>query len=183
MGVMGGFIVGFDSDTPSIFDRMVSFIQKSGVVTAMVGLLTALPETKLYHRLFDEGRLIKNASGNNTDSVINFIPKMNVDTLVAGYKNILNELFKPKNYYKRIIIFLSEYNSFVKGKIRHISLFKSIRIFVRSIFKFGIFDNGRFYFWKMFFWTIFNKPNLIGEAITYSITGFHYRKVLVQIYK
>ena len=56
--VQGGFIVGFDSDTPTIFHRQIEFIQKSGIVTAMVGLLNALPDTKLYARLKREGRLL-----------------------------------------------------------------------------------------------------------------------------
>ncbi len=49
--VMGGFIVGFDSDTPSIFQRQIDFIQQSGIVTAMVGLLQAPYGTELYSRL------------------------------------------------------------------------------------------------------------------------------------
>ena len=52
--VMGGFIVGFDSDTREIFKQQFDFIQRSGVVTAMVGLLTALPQTRLYKRLKSE---------------------------------------------------------------------------------------------------------------------------------
>ena len=39
--VMAGFIVGFDNDSPAIFKTQINFIQKSGIVTAMVGLLNA----------------------------------------------------------------------------------------------------------------------------------------------
>ena len=75
--VSGGFIVGFDSDTPGVFQRQIDFIQKSGIVSAMVGLLNAPKNTLLYKRLETEDRLTIEASGNNTDSSINFIPKMN----------------------------------------------------------------------------------------------------------
>jgi radical SAM superfamily enzyme YgiQ (UPF0313 family) len=181
MGVMGGFIVGFDTDTPKIFDKMVQFIQKSGVITAMVGLLNALPKTKLHERLSNEGRLLENqSSGNNTDSSINFLPKMNIDELIKGYKGILEQLFTPKNYYKRITTFLKEYNPFVKGKKSHISIWKSLRILTVSIFRFGFIDSGRFYFWKMFIWALVKKPYLLADVISYSITGFHYRKVLIE---
>ena len=49
--VQGGFIIGFDSDTPSIFRRQIEFIQESGIATAMVGLLQAPPGTRLFERL------------------------------------------------------------------------------------------------------------------------------------
>jgi radical SAM superfamily enzyme YgiQ (UPF0313 family) len=64
--VMGGFIVGFDSDSKEIFKQQFDFIQRSGVSTAMVGLLTALPQTRLYKRLKGEGRLTSETAGNNT---------------------------------------------------------------------------------------------------------------------
>ncbi|MGW8273002.1 MAG: B12-binding domain-containing radical SAM protein, partial [Thermodesulfovibrionales bacterium] len=85
--VQGGFIVGFDSDPLTIFDSQIKFIQNSGIVTAMVGLLNALPRTKLYKRLESEQRLVKDTTGNNTDLSINFVPKMNYDTLIEGYKH------------------------------------------------------------------------------------------------
>jgi len=53
--VQGGFIIGFDSDTPSIFQRQIEFIQKSGIVMAMVGLLQAPPGARLYERLKGKG--------------------------------------------------------------------------------------------------------------------------------
>ena len=55
--VYGGFIVGFDSDPDNIFERQIDFIQKAGIPIAMIGLLTALPNTQLYRRLLAEGRL------------------------------------------------------------------------------------------------------------------------------
>ena len=67
--VMGGFIVGFDSDTPAIFQKQIDFIQKSGIVTAMVGLLQAPYGTQLYRRMQAEGRLNEEMTGDNTDAV------------------------------------------------------------------------------------------------------------------
>jgi len=102
MEVQGGFIVGFDSDPPSIFKSQISFIQKSGIVTAMVGLLNAPPGTRLYQRLKNENRLVKDFTGNNTDCSLNFIPKMNHETLIDGYKHILNTIYSPEHYYERV---------------------------------------------------------------------------------
>ena len=108
--VQGGFIVGFDSDTPSIFQRQIEFIQKSGIATAMVGLLNALPDTKLYKRLKREGRLIGDTSGDNVDGTTNFIPRMDMEKLREGYKEILRHIYAPGPYYQRVRTFLREYH-------------------------------------------------------------------------
>ena len=107
--VQGGFIVGFDNDPPTIFDTQIRFIQESGVVTAMVGILIALSRTKLYERLKKEQRLLKVTSGNNTDFATNFIPKMDYDLLIIGYKKVLKTLYSPKYFYERVRTFLREY--------------------------------------------------------------------------
>ena len=107
--VQGGFIVGFDNDPPTIFDAQIGFIQKSGVVTAMVGVLIALPRTHLYERLKKEQRLLKETSGNNTDFSTNFITRMDYDLLISGYKKVLQTLYSPRNYYARVRTFLREY--------------------------------------------------------------------------
>ncbi|MDI6814690.1 MAG: B12-binding domain-containing radical SAM protein, partial [Dehalococcoidales bacterium] len=99
--VMGGFIVGFDNDPLSIFKSQISFIQRSGIVTAMVGLLQAPRGTRLYHRLKRENRLLGDISGDNMDFSINFIPKMNYKTLIDGYKKVINTIYSPKQYYER----------------------------------------------------------------------------------
>jgi radical SAM superfamily enzyme YgiQ (UPF0313 family) len=175
--VKGGFIVGFDTDKLNTFQRMIDFIQNSGIVTAMVGLLHALPKTKLYKKLEKDGRILNAASGNNTDSTLNFIPVMNKEILIDGYKKILNSIYNPKNYYNRIIIYLNEYKEFAKGSKLSLSLM--INAISKSIWQMGVIDRGKLYFWKMIIWTLLHKPKLISEAITQSIYGYHYRTVLL----
>jgi radical SAM superfamily enzyme YgiQ (UPF0313 family) len=82
--VQGGFIVGFDNDTSITFQRLVDFIQKSGIVTAMVGLLQAPPGTQLYERLKQAGRLVERMSGDNVDGTTNILPVMNLEALRNG---------------------------------------------------------------------------------------------------
>jgi radical SAM superfamily enzyme YgiQ (UPF0313 family) len=107
--VMGGFIVGFDSDKPNIFERQIRFIQEAGVVTAMVGLLQALPGTRLFSRLRQEGRILHDASGNNVEASLNFVPKLDREVLVEGYRSLVKRLYTPRMYYRRILTFLREY--------------------------------------------------------------------------
>ena len=173
--VQAGFIVGFDNDPLTIFNTQIKFIQNSGIVTAMVGLLNALPRTRLYQRLEKEQRLLKDTSGDNTDFSINFIPKMNYDILMEGYKKILNTVYSPQHYYERVKTFLREYIPPRKKMIRlNINYFYAL---FRSMFILGIVGKERVHYWKLFFWTIFRRPRLFPMAITFSIYGFHFRKV------
>lgn len=174
--VQGGFIVGFDSDTPSIFSRQIRFIQQSGIVTAMVGLLNAPPKTRLYQRLKRAGRILRHPSGDNTDCSINFVPKMNQKILMNGYKRILKTIYTPKYYYQRVITFLKEYNPPKKIKRIRFHLYH-LKAFSRSIWKLGIKEKERIYYWKLFFWCLFSRPRFLPLAITFSIYGFHFRKV------
>ena len=176
--VQGGFILGFDTDTEKTFDNMIKFIQKSGIVSAMVGLLHAIPDTQLYKRLYGEKRILPEPpSGDNTDFSLNFIPEMNFDSLMAGYKRVVNTLFSPKYYNKRIITYLKEYNKIAVNT--KLSVRMQIKALSRSIWKIGITGKGKFHFWKLILWTIFRKPSLIAEAITHSIYGYHFRTVLL----
>lgn len=104
--VQAGFIVGFDRDMPSIFQRQIDFIQQSGIVTAMVGLLQAPPGTRLYERLKQEGRLLDRLSGDNVDGTTNIIPIMNPSTLYEGYRHLLHYIYSPEHYYQRVRVFL-----------------------------------------------------------------------------
>jgi len=109
MQVSGGFIVGFDSDMPSIFQRQIDFIQQSRIVSAMVGLLNAPKNTKLYKRLDAENRLTTESTGSNTDFTMNFTPKMDPIELLKGYRTIIRNIYEAKPYYKRIRQFLLNY--------------------------------------------------------------------------
>lgn len=176
--VQGGFIVGFDNDSPQIFGRMIRFIQDSGIVTAMVGLLNAPRRTKLYQRLASEGRISSEFNGNNTDMSINFIPKMNINTLISGYQEIVSTIYSPKHYYERITTFLKEYHP-VQFGIPRIS-FENIGAFLRANLRLGLFGRERLHYWKLFFWSLLNKPSVFPLAISMSIYGFHFRKVFEQ---
>jgi len=171
--VQAGFIVGFDHDTPSIFQRQVEFIQKTGIVTAMVGLLQAPFGTPLYERLKREGRLLGDMSG-DTDGTTNIIPKMDPNLLKDGYRYIMSHIYSPRNYYQRVRVFLRDYK---KPKINVPIDFQYVIAFFRANIRLGIIGKERFQYWKMLFWTLFRKPNLFPLAVTFAIYGYHFRKV------
>ncbi|MEK6756902.1 MAG: B12-binding domain-containing radical SAM protein [Bacteroidota bacterium] len=176
--VQGGFIVGFDKDPASIFDRLIQFIQETGIITAMVGLLNAPRGTKLYQRLLQEGRILTSMSGNNTDFSMNFIPKMNYEALINGYRKILGEIYSPKQYYARVKKFLKEYKP-TQVKVFHFK-FDHFKALVKSTVVLGIAGKERIYYWRLFFWSLFTRPRLFPLAMTFAIYGFHFRKVFEQ---
>ncbi len=179
LAVHGGFIVGFDSDPPSIFDNMIKFIQESSIVNAMVGLLNAPKGTKLYQRLQKEGRLLKEISGSNTDCSINFIPKMDTEKLLEGYRDIVNRIYSPKVYYQRVMDFLRTYRPLQKRSF-HFQL-NHLTAFLKSIIFIGIIGKERLHYWKLFFWTIFRRPRLFPLAVTLAIYGVHFRRIYERI--
>lgn len=175
--VMGGFIVGFDADTPSIFQRQIDFIQKSGIVTAMVGLLQAPIGTELYRRLDKEGRLVNDMNGDNADGLTNIIPKMDLSALQKGYHHILEEIYAPKPFYRRVKTFLQEYQpSTIPARLD----MNEIIAFFRSIYWMGIRGSERQEYWKLFFWSLFKQPEKFVLTITFSIYRYHFWRVFTQ---
>lgn len=170
--VQGGFILGFDSDTPGIFDRQIEFIQKSGIVTAMVGMLQAMPGTKLFDRLHSEGRLKGWSSGDNVDGSTNIVPKMSAENLCEGYHKVLSHIYSPKYYYERVMTFLKEYQSPATRSRPHL---RDLMAFARSLYRIGIFGKERFHYWKLLAWTALHRPKLLREAVTLAIYGRHFR--------
>jgi len=176
--VQGGFILGFDSDPISIFRSQIDFIQKTGIVTAMVSLLNAPRGTKLHQRLKKESRLLKDMSGDNTDFSINFIPKMNYETLINGYKSVLDTIYSPQHYYERVATFLKAYKQPRKTvRIRRLQ-FVHITQFIKSLWFLGMMDKeGRRYFWRLLISTLLKRPRHLPLSIGLSVSGFHFRKV------
>jgi radical SAM superfamily enzyme YgiQ (UPF0313 family) len=175
MEVTAGFIVGFDNDPSNIFQRQVDFIQNSGIITAMVGLLNAPKMSKLYKRLNNEGRIIDSFTGDNTDYSMNFIPVMDKEELLKGYQKIIHGIYSSKSYYERVLLFLKNYNpSHAKSRTIY---FREFIALLKSMLYIGILKKNRKYYWRLILWSLFNKPQAFPLAVTYSIYGYHFRKV------
>ncbi len=175
--VQGGFILGFDNDSPLTFRRLIDFIQNSGIATAMVGLLQAPPGTKLYERLKQAGRLIDRLSGDNVDGTTNIIPLMNLDVLRKGYKEVIQYLYSPKPYYQRVKTFLGEYKPPqipISFSFRQVPV--NLHALLHSILRLGIIGKERFQYWKLFWWALLRRPKVFPLAITLAIYGHHFRK-------
>ena len=180
--VQGGFIVGFDNDSPAVFEKQLRFIQESGIVTAMVGLLTVLRGTRLHGRLSGEGRIISGSNGDNTEISLNYIPLMNSQVLIAGYQRLVRTIYSPDYFYPRLMTFLKEYRLSLSGPSPFAMLqWSDIRAFLRSMLFLGIIGRERLHYWKVFFWSLLRRPRLFPLVITLTIYGYHFRTVAGRI--
>lgn len=172
--VYAGFIVGFDSDTPASLRRMVQFIQQSGIVTAMVGMLQAPPGTRLFERLRSEGRIDGSLTGDNADGTTNILPVMGLDTLRRRHAALVAQLYEPKNYYQRVRTLLREYR---RPVVRPRLDPQRLMAFIRSIGRLGVVGRERFQYWRLLAWTLLHRPRLFPHAVTLAIYGYHFRLV------
>ncbi len=175
MEVSGGFIVGFDDDPEDVFELQKNFIQASGIPMAMVGILDALPHTRLYNRLQQEERLLCESNGNNTHKLApNFIPKMPVKTLIDGYINLLKTIYQPKNYFSRCITLLQRIPD--KRMVYRQFTFKEFKALILSLIKQG-FSSYNIHYFKFLLTTLRIRPKLFSEAIAFAIKGYHLFKI------
>jgi radical SAM superfamily enzyme YgiQ (UPF0313 family) len=173
--VQGGFIVGFDNDPPSIFDALIHFIRESGIVVAMVGLLNAPINSRLHARMKSENRLRDVFSGDNTDFSMNFSPKMDRTVLIEGYRRILETVYAPGEYYRRVRSFLRSHRP---PQLHRAPIgFAQLSAVLRSMVLLGVLGSERIPYWQLFFWALFRRPGLFATAITLAIYGSHFRKV------
>ncbi len=179
MEVMAGFIVGFDTDPEDIFQRQINFIRDSAIPLAMVGLLTALPDTQLWRRLKEEGRLLEESSGNNTsfDATLNFIPKMAPRVLIEGYQAILRTIYSPREYYQRALETLRRVPK--DGPAPHrFSVVGGVVALMRIGLKLGILDSERREFWHFVGRVITEHRAKFAESMRLAAMGYHFRKLV-----
>ena len=177
MEVMAGFIVGFDNDPDDIFERQIEFIRESAIPMAMVGMLNALPDTQLWKRLEREGRLLgDDASGNNTVATLNFIPKMDSEKLVNGYKRIMRTIYTPREYYRRALDSLQRTPQEVPEAHQYHG-FKAVTAFLRIAFKLGVVDSERREFWRFFLKAVHKHRDRMTELLRHAAMAYHFRKL------
>lgn len=176
MEVMGGFIVGFDHDPEDIFQRQINFIRESAIPLAMVGLLTALPDTQLWRRLKKEGRLLAESAGNNTSDSLNFIPTMDPTILVEGYRSVLRTIYNSREYYNRALECLRRVSGTSPEPNRY-DFLSGFMAFSRIILKLGVVDSDRREFWRFFRTSLKDHREQFVHSMRLAAMGYHFRKL------
>jgi hypothetical protein len=179
--VTGGFIVGFDTDRPDIFDRQIAFVQESGIPIAMVGLLTALPNTQLSRRLASEGRLLPGGTGNNTHTLrLNFVARMPEGELIEGYKRVLATIYSPKQYFRRCATLLRRLPA--RKQTSALVTWQGIKALLRSLARQGFSSYG-IHYWKLLLETLFARPGYFSDAVVMAVKGHHLFRITDEILK
>ena len=176
MEVMAGFIVGFDNDPDDIFERQIEFIRESAIPLAMVGLLTALPDTQLWRRLEREGRLLLESTGNNTDGSLNFVPKMDAARLIEGYKSIMRAIYSPGEYYQRALDCLERVVAAAPAARRN-GIASDVVTLFRIVLALGVRDRARREFWRYLRHALTRHREKFAEAVRLAAVGYHFRKL------
>ena len=195
--VMGGFILGFDTDKEDIFDRMVEFIEKSGIPIAMVGLLQAMPGTQLFRRLRREGRIVDAGCGNNTFcDRLNFLPRMDAAKLVGGYREVMKRIYSCEAYYERVKLYLNRSHPQpeklprghrVKSQPRQPTepwmTRANLRALAHSIVRQGVFGRHKWSYWKFLAEAATRYRRCFGAAMTLAIMGYHFQVMTQKLSK
>jgi radical SAM superfamily enzyme YgiQ (UPF0313 family) len=179
LDVIGGFIVGFDTDFPTVFASQADFIEEAAIPTAMINLLAAPPGTRLFRRLEAEGRLLGTCDGDTTmnSGALNFIPKMGREPLLDGYKGLLGRLFEPKPYYKRVLSFLGHYRANPHLPDRPPTS-KEILAVMKIIFTLGVKEPGRLAFWSFLGRLLLFHRQRFPIAMSMAASGHHFRIIM-----
>jgi len=168
--VMAGFILGFDGEKAGAGDRIIDFVETTAIPNAMFGLLQALPNTALWHRLEKEGRLLeidqKGNTGNQTTSLTNFIPTRPIEELASEYVNCFWELYEPKKFLGRVYRHYLEMEPRTYQKKFQMLKLIELKALLIIIWRQGIKRNTRFQFWIQLFLILKHNPKVLVSYIS-----------------
>ncbi len=185
--VMAGFIIGFDGELAGAGDRIVRFVSLTGIPAAMMGMLQALPNTGLWHRLEKEGRLIQekaDAKGVNQTNLLNFVPTRPIREIAHEYVQAFCELYEPNAYIDRVTHYYLKmgkprWHSFYKSEKSDISRLPSltdIRALSIVIWRQGVKRNTRFRFWKSLATIAMRNPQLLEQFLVVLAHNEHFQE-------
>jgi radical SAM superfamily enzyme YgiQ (UPF0313 family) len=175
--VMGGFIVGFDSDPPDIFDRQIEFVERAAIPWAMTGMLQAPPTTPLYERMKKEGRLLEDKPEPSNFDAPNFRTVLPLPELLDGTNRMLLALYEPRRFYQRVLDSLERWQVQPEQKASAISLRYVLTVLLKSVWKQGVLSRHRGAYWRfmrslMMRWGLDAQKRRLGFEL--ALSGHHF---------
>jgi radical SAM superfamily enzyme YgiQ (UPF0313 family) len=178
--ILGGFIVGFDTDKEDCFKNIIDFIQESGIPVPIVNVLKAPPGTALFDRMKRENRLARHFTFSEGET--NIIPTMGAERLKSGFLEVISNIYPAEHSYKRIKTFLYTHEYPKHGvKIKEKFTIMQLYYALRAVVKLALFDEDSKYFRDLIVWTYKNKPNHLSVALSYGFVVYQLRENYKQI--
>lgn len=178
--VNAGFIVGFDAERASVAEAMVACIEATHVPVCMVGLLYALPGTRLARRLRAEGRLQDDAfqagadDGDQCTSGLNFETRRPRAEIVADYCAVLRQIYAPERYFARVRAVCRELDRSgheLQVPLRHV--LRDLRSFRRIAAGLGREAPVRKAFWGAMLDCLIHNPRAIKITASFAALYLH----------
>ncbi|MBE9046767.1 DUF4070 domain-containing protein [Pleurocapsales cyanobacterium LEGE 10410] len=165
MQVMAGFIIGFDGEKAHAGDRIVQFVEQTGIPMAMFSMLQALPSTALWHRLEKEGRLLNSSANINQTTLMNFVPTRAIEDIATEYVDAFWRLYDPTAYLNRIFRYYMKLGE-AKNVVSKRPSWKTIRALSLLLWKQGVLAQTRWLFWRNLIQVLIKKPRQLEMYLT-----------------
>jgi radical SAM superfamily enzyme YgiQ (UPF0313 family) len=175
--VLAGFIVGFDSDDATIFERQREFIELTNITWAMAGILQAPPTTALYDRMKREGRLHEDSEALTNFSPPNFDPVLPVPVLLRGLGTLLSGLYEAKPFFKRALRSLEVWQPRASQVPPRLPLSYNLRVLAVSMWRQGVQSPYKQEYWKFLFQLIRRfgrQPAKLWLGFTVLLSAHHF---------
>jgi radical SAM superfamily enzyme YgiQ (UPF0313 family) len=191
--VMAGFIIGFDGEKTGAGDRIVEFVSRTGIPAAMMGMLQALPNTGLWHRLEKEGRLIQekaDAKGVNQTNLLNFVPTRPIRDIANEYVDAFCRLYEPNAYIDRVKHYYLKmgqprWQQYVPAAFGKATLpaWNDVRALLIVIWRQGLKRDTRWRFWRSLLEVARKNPAVLEQFLVVLAHNEHfleYRSVVTR---
>ena len=176
--VMAGFILGFDGEQPGAGERIAAFVNQTGIPLAMVGILQALPNTALWHRLAKEGRLLKNQDNFDVGTIthlLNFVPTRPIADLAAELVQVFSDLYEPIPYLERVYRYSCKLSIGRSPQLRRWNQSSSIVLGVLILcWRQGVVRETRWIFWKRLAQIALNHSLVLDEYLWLLMLNEHF---------
>ncbi len=179
--VNGGFIIGFDAERGSVAEPMVNCIEATAIPVCMVGLLYALPGTRLARRLAAEGRLRPDPFAVGEDDADQCTSGLNYATgrpraeMLADYRRVLERIYSPEAYFGRVCRVtrqLDRSRHRLRQPLRH--LWRDLRSFGRIAARLTFDDNGASRaFWGATLDCLLHNPRALKISVSFAALFLH----------
>jgi radical SAM superfamily enzyme YgiQ (UPF0313 family) len=175
--IMSGFILGFDGERKDAGQRIQAFVEETGIPQAHLNLLQALPNTAMWTRLKQEGRLKEGSMGfmaaASQKELMNFVPTRPLEEVVEEYIQTFWNLYDPMLYLQRTFRHFQLMGG-KRPKGKRPLTWHELRLFPIILWRQGIVRSTRFRFWRQLIAIAFQKPDLLYDYFVALSLGEHF---------